>query len=110
MYSFELDIPREIDTTHADASFQCQSKGAWLVSIESTAEQEFIQKKIREKVENQGQTFAAEQWWTSGYWNKKEEKWSWHNNIESKSMHCILAYLRMAPGYTVKVEYFFYFH
>ena len=58
MYTFKLDIAREVDTTHVDASFQCQSVGGWLVSIESTAEQEFIQKKIREKVEDQGQNLC----------------------------------------------------
>ena len=84
MYNFELDIAREVDTTHVDASFQCQSAGGWLVSIESTAEQEFIQKKIKEKVENQGQTFAREQWWTSGHWSKIEGKWTWHNLVEGK--------------------------
>ena len=84
MYKFELDIAREVDTTHVDASFQCQSADGWLVSIESTAEQEFIQQKIREKVESQGQTFAREQWWTSGHWNKNEEKWTWHNSLEGR--------------------------
>ena len=91
MYTFKLDIAREVDTTHVDASFQCQSVGGWLVSIESTAEQEFIQKKIREKVEDQGQTFAREQWWTSGHWNKKDEKWTWHNSIEGRLMHCTMS-------------------
>ena len=93
MYNFELDIAREVDTTHLDASFQCQSADGWLVSIESTAEQEFIQQKIREKVESQGQTFAREQWWTSGHWNKKEEKWTWHNSLEGR-INEVIGFLR----------------
>ena len=84
LYYFKLDIAREVDTTHVEATFQCQSLGGWLVSIESTSEQEFIQKKIREKVEGQGQTFAREQWWTSGRWSTEKEKWVWHNDIEGE--------------------------
>ena len=72
-----------MDTTHADAAFRCRrDHDAWLVSIETTAEREFLQKKIREKVEGQGQTFAREQWWTSGRWDQKSEKWVWHDGNE----------------------------
>ncbi len=84
VYTFVLDVARGVDTTWADASYDCKSLNAWLVSIESVAEQEYIQQRIREKVEGQGQTFAREQWWTSGHWDKDREKWVWQDGKEGK--------------------------
>ncbi len=53
-----------------------------LVSVNSKEEMEYLQSRIKELVERQGQRFAREQWWTSGA--QKGNAWVWEDTPQGR--------------------------
>lgn len=67
-----------INEDRCDGCVCCRSLGGRLVTINSNEERTWLQTRIKELVEGQGQGFALEQWWTGGI--RKGNGWVWQED------------------------------
>ena len=77
-YYFVLDADRSVDQTRHQAAHACRQAHAFLVSIESPKELDYLKHEIEQRVGLVGQEFAHEQWWTSG--RRQLGKWIWNDD------------------------------
>ena len=76
-YLFVLDVERTSDETRNQAAHACRRMNAYLASVETTEQFDFLKHEIETRVTLIGQEFAHEQWWTSG--RRQLGKWIWND-------------------------------
>ena len=68
-----------MDETRNQAAHACRRMNAYLVTIETLDQLDFLKHEIESRVNVIGEEFAHEQWWTSG--RRQRGKWIWNDEV-----------------------------